>query len=112
MQVNGRWSAVCVGVATAIFLVALCVVRDVPALALAAIGAPSRGVARYGGVVVRYHTAGDAAPRSLELPSVDEAVGQRALTMLARGSFDLREVVESSELGKLQDDALSNLHNR
>ena len=103
--------ALAAGVLVGLFVAAAYCVRTVPDRVVTLVGGPEGGVARYGGVQLRYHPSADSKPELLhlleartqvrrdgaafllEFPGVAEDMGSQLVDVLANGGLQMREVL-------------------
>ncbi|HEU0035628.1 MAG TPA: hypothetical protein VFQ53_33685 [Kofleriaceae bacterium] len=110
---QGRRAGLAVGALVAVYVVALFVVRPVPDLALAMVGGPNGGIARHGGVRVRYQPpAGvdrdtlrdrmanarvqrDGDVLVVDVSDVDESQADEVRAFFTEGGLTMREESEA-----------------
>jgi len=117
MQVSARRAAIVAGLIAAVYLAVLFAVRGVPDRVVGLLGGPDGGVARHGGLTLRYRPPEgadlarfqaaiarrgasmqiDAGRIVVEVPGVDEAEAGRVAAYLTHG-LEFREALEDTSL--------------
>jgi hypothetical protein len=120
MRVSARNAAVVAGLIAAVYLAAVFSIRRVPDRMLGLLGGPT-GIARRGGLIVRYRPpAGvdasrlersiarhrvvvrpDAGRLVIEIPGVQQAEADDLVAVLTRGGLEFREVIDDLSLLKV-----------